>query len=267
MSVENRIHVEETESPLPRGVGDTGSDGSWREGDNMTRTWKCVRLASLLLVSVFALVAHADSVSMQLTGVGNGTVMGGVYVNPYNATVNGTPTIVICDDFAADSYLGETWTANVSTFSDLSKTKWGTSAALQYNEAAWLTIQLLQLSPADTATQSAISFAIWELFTPTASLSLNPTQQAATQVWLDAVAKASQSFSAGQFSDFVVYTPDASKPIMVGGTVISPTNPPQEFLARIRVAEPSALGLLLFNLTAVVGAAFLMRRRVISHVE
>ena len=49
-------------------------------------------------------------------------VMNGIYVGPYNATVNGQSAQIICDDFADDTYLNQSWTANVTTFSNL--TSW-----------------------------------------------------------------------------------------------------------------------------------------------
>ena len=38
---------------------------------------------------------QADTASIQLTGVGNGSTMGGVYVSPYTATVNAVSDLVI----------------------------------------------------------------------------------------------------------------------------------------------------------------------------
>ncbi len=100
--------------------------------------------AFLLLLAPFAV---ADS--MTLTSAGN-IVMAGVYVGPYTATVNGVTTTVICDDFADETYLGESWTASSTTFSSLGSTlntqKWNLSGSQQtqlYNEAAWLVTQLL----------------------------------------------------------------------------------------------------------------------------
>jgi hypothetical protein len=228
----------------------------------LNKTLKKFALVGLVAVFGLTSLAYADSVSMHLTGVGNGTVLGGVYVNPYNATVNGTPTVVICDDFAANSYLDETWTANVSTFANLSQTKWGAGMAAQYYQAAWLTLQLLQPG-VSTANQGFISYAIWSLFTPTAADGLTASQKTAVQAWVTAAA--SQSLNAGMFADFVVYTPDVTKPIMVGSNVISGKNPPQEFIAR--VPEASALALLLTTLGATLFGAFLFRRRMVLSIN
>ena len=54
--------------------------------------------------------ALADT-SITLTGAGNNPV-DGIYVGPYYATVNGVAnTPVICDDFADEVYLNESWGA------------------------------------------------------------------------------------------------------------------------------------------------------------
>jgi hypothetical protein len=228
----------------------------------LNKTLKKFALVGLVAVFGLTSLAYADSVSMHLTGVGNGTVLGGVYVNPYNATVNGTPTVVICDDFAAHSYVDETWTANVSTFADLGSTKWGAGMAQQYYQAAWLTLQLL--APGiNTTDQSYISFAIWSLFTPSALDGLAKEQLQGINAWVTSAK--SQNLNAGMFSDFVVYTPDASKAFMVGGNLIPSTEPPQEFIAR--VPEASALALLLTTLGATLFAAFLFRRRMVLSID
>ena len=50
---------------------------------------------------------------MTLTGLGQGNVMAGVDTSLYAGTINGTPTTIICDDFADDSFMNESWQANV----------------------------------------------------------------------------------------------------------------------------------------------------------
>src|ERR1700680_2763448 len=89
-----------------------------------------------------ASTAKADSVSVTLTGASGG-VQGGVFTSPYYATVGTTTNVpIVCDDYAHSVYLGESWTASVSTFANLSNARFwqGTQAAtlLLYDEAAYL---------------------------------------------------------------------------------------------------------------------------------
>ena len=227
----------------------------------MVKTGKLIRNILLLAGSMFLSVAFGDStVSMALTGVGNGTVVGPAYVNPYNGTVNNSPTLLICDDFAAESYVGETWKANAISFADLSanlsNTKWGSLGASinLYYEAAWLSDALLAAYAAnDTVKQGQLSYAIWGLFTPSAL-----QYSAGAQGWIDqAVAAVTASgFSAAQFNNYVIYTPIAGTAYL--GTRAMST--PQEFIAR--TPEGSAIALLLFNLAGMLMFAFVFRRRI-----
>jgi hypothetical protein len=118
-------------------------------------------LFSLLL---FVVPAFADPVNVQLTGVG-GANQGGVYVTPYLLSINGgTPINVICNDYSHDVWIGETWTANISTFSNLSGARFGTQDTQQYDEAAWLYNQYLTGQSGYSA--GDVNFAIWALFNP-----------------------------------------------------------------------------------------------------
>ncbi|MGA9511707.1 MAG: hypothetical protein WBV55_24000, partial [Candidatus Sulfotelmatobacter sp.] len=85
---------------------------------------------------------------------------------------------VICDDFADDTSIGDHWTATASAFPTSSSgsigTSWGLAggALKQYDEVAWLSLQLLSLpssvQPANALTlQVEDSFAIWAVFDPT----------------------------------------------------------------------------------------------------
>jgi len=113
-----------------------------------------------------------------LTGVGDGATLGDVYVDPYTATVGGvTNTPVICDDWSDNTYLPETWTANVNTISTVYT---GTSPLFAYSktgnpngtktpgtlyaEAAYLASLLLNNT--NSTQQGEISFALWELTYP-----------------------------------------------------------------------------------------------------
>ena len=219
----------------------------------------------LFLAVVFSLgpAAFADQVNITLTSAGS-NVLAGIYVNPYTATVNGVTSTVICDDFSADTYVGESWTADVYTFDDLSNTKfgqiYGAAASSKYNQAAWLTLQLLGTTNATI--RRSISYAIWGTMDSSALTYLTtkaPAYVAATTDWMNQAQ--SQTFAAGQFSNFVVYTPNLNFAVTCNGGPC-PSIPPQELLA-IRASESSAAELLIFNLIAVTAIAFVFRRRLL----
>ena len=89
------------------------------------RTYRNLWLAvAAVALSIAPCAFGQGQVNINLTGAGN-NVMDGVYVGPYTATVNGSSTQIICDDFSDESYVGESWTANVTTLSNLNGTKWG----------------------------------------------------------------------------------------------------------------------------------------------
>lgn len=219
-----------------------------------------MRISTRIVLSVvvgafafFAPAALADTASMVLTGVGNNGAMGGVYVGPYVATVNGAQgTPVICDDYADESYLNESWTANVSTFADLSNTKWAglSNSTTLYEEAAWLAEQLVS-APASQA--GDIQFAIWVIFDPAALGTLSSTDQANVECLI--MNAQNQTFWSGEFSNILIYTPNTNDPILCDGQNCAKT-PPQEFM--VVTPEPSELILLLVGL---LGFAIVVARK------
>ena len=209
----------------------------------------CIAALGVLWLAPYAV---ADSVSMVLTGAGP-NVMGGVYVGAYNATINGVSTKVICDDFADDTYLNESWTASVTDFSHLSGTKWKSPSL--YNEAAWLSLQMLSAS--DPTTVGEIHYAIWGLFNSDAITDLgavNAGYAHAAQDWIGQGA----AHTTGDFSNFLVYTPDSGSARCNGGPC---RTPPQEFLA-VRVPESPFLITFAGDMLALGLIAALLRRLV-----
>jgi hypothetical protein len=185
-----------------------------------------VSLSSLLFLAV---PAFADPVGVQLTGV-QGGYQGGVYVTPYYLSINGgTPIDVVCDDYTHEVWVGEAWSANVSTFSNLGDTRWGSSDTQQYDEAAWLYEQYLN----GNASAGDVNFAIWSLF--------DPQLNASTPGWDQGVSNllswAGQWYSDGaggvNFSDFMIITPTDGGP-----------GSPQEYLAVQPTPEPGTLVLM-----------------------
>jgi len=208
-----------------------------------------------------------QTASMTLTSGGT-NVLDGVYVDTYTVSINGVSTQVICDDYRDDSYIGESWTANVANFSNLSgtqnTTEWGlgAKATQDYNEAAWLTLQML--STTNKMTAGEIQFAIWGVFDPSAIPNLtsyNSNDGAAAQRWLNNAA--SQTWTQNEFSQFSVYSANTSDPITCNGGPC-PNSPPQEFLA---VAESPFVITLGADLLGLALAALIFRRRLVRAIS
>lgn len=224
------------------------------------------------VLSIFAGGAFADT-TMTLTGFGDGYVFGGIFIDPYTATVGSQTNVsVLCDDWSNNTYQNETWKVNVINLSTAGTTGsplFGNNQAL-YNELAWLGSQML-LNPTDHTTQLEASFAIWDLSYPynspqdsTAPLAFLASQFSdgtndvvyKAAVSLENKAKTTEStFNAQGWS---ILTP-------IAGTQSAPgvSNPglPQEFLTYQSIPEPSSLGFLLA--AGLVAVLCVKRRRVI----
>ena len=136
-------------------------------------------LAALLLSTPFA---KADSTTMQFTGV-NGANNGVYYVSPYAGTMNyGTSSaqsvVLFCDDINNEVSFNQVWTANVTSLASgnftstrygnasvntgLSTNPYASSAAVLYQEAAWLVTQFSS-HPGDYV---SLQYALWNLMSP-----------------------------------------------------------------------------------------------------
>ena len=225
----------------------------------MTRTLGILTI--LLGMAISALPLRADTL-ITLTGAGAGNVLDGVYTSPYTGTVGGVAnTPIICDDFADDSYIGESWSATVSTVASLAgNVKWASEANAQqnYEIAAWLAEDLLSTSN-KTATED-ISFAIWLALDPNVAtyLSSDPGTLTAAQGWITAAENAitTDDLTAADFANVLVYTPVAGTAVNCNGEPC-PENSPQEFLV-VDAPEPGSILLLALGLVAL--AAFARRR-------
>jgi len=226
---------------------------------------------SLALMAVSACMGAVtpDLVTIRLTSAGN-NIMGGVYVNPYTALIDGVSTLVICDDFVDNAYVNEVWTAQkFSMTDDLSSTRMAENSSLTgssltdaYKAAAYLATRLL--SETDKTERGKISFALWAAFdsdswTSGALATLTSAQRAGAQNYLAEARAATEGLSAASFYGVSIYSPvsvigcpDAAHPC--------PSTPPQEMLV-VKAAEPFTVLTLALELGGVVGIYAFARRR------
>jgi hypothetical protein len=202
-------------------------------------------------VICFGTYSFGQAANMTMSDPGN-NVMNGVYVGPYNGTVNGVSAQIICDDFADESYSNESWTATVTTVANLNGTKWGNNTAL-YDEAAYFATQMIGLESNPTANAQTIgymSYVIWALFDAKDVKNWLTSQgQSGINTW-----NAIQVYlaSAGKYagftppSNFFIFTPNLNNQITCNGGPC-PTAPPQEFIGFVNMPEGgSPLTYLLF---------------------
>jgi len=206
----------------------------------MTKACKLSLFALVALLFAAAPAAFADSATLTLTSAGS-NIADGVYVGPYTATIAGTPgsVQVICDDYSHDSYVGETWTANMSSFPSLSSVRFTSgNEALNYDEVAYLANTLFNLGGTDNAQADALQFAIWDIFDPSAiatSTCFGANPYDCVNYWLTAAG--TQSYTPGEFSNILIYTPQT-------------TGNPQEFI--VQTPEPGTLLLLFMGLAGLI---------------
>jgi hypothetical protein len=203
--------------------------------------------------------------------------MGGVYTSPYIATIGGVTGInVICDDFADDSYVPETWTTyvtNLPTVTASSPVKWtgsGYGSAVGYSlsqsnayaTAAYLAIQLLGTDQSTQAGQTIageLSFAMWALFDPAAYNNISGSVLTAAKA--DLVTAIQNHGLLSSYTNVSLYSYDAAAglPVGCGGTC---GTPPQEFIV-VKMPEPPSFAILAVDLLGVIGlvAFFRWRRR------
>jgi hypothetical protein len=187
---------------------------------------------------------------MDLTAANLGP-LGGVYTSPYTFTINTTTGVqAICDDFADEIQLNETWTATVNT--SLTGTLWGTTDSnvggsynpiKAYDEATWLASQLLfptVACPANSGNCSGdISYAIWAVFYPNAlnNLSGSANDLSDATWWMTEAATFGVPGGSNptlNLHGFEILTPIDSTASWTGHN-------PQEFLLYVPEAPTSAL--------------------------
>jgi hypothetical protein len=244
----------------------------------MQKSWYLVGAAMLL--ATCPLLASPPTVTFNLTGVGSGANLGGVYTSPYSGNINGASTIpVICDDFADDSYVPESWTAYVTQLSSIlsetstdSTLKWASgwngtgpmspqelTQVQAYGAAALLAIDILTSSG---LTQEEYSYAMWELFDPIdASAALPSADQSTVQSFVQtAVSEATGGNLSAYLNGATVTIYSYDTGAQGGGCPGTGCPQPQEFIT-VSMAEPPSSALLGFDLLAVGGLIFISRRR------
>jgi hypothetical protein len=206
-------------------------------------------ILAVLAVATFAL---ADTATVTIVNVGPGSVGGpnvggNVYVYPYYMSVNGSSTLtpMICDDYAHEVYLGESWTATVSSFTNLSSAEYFNlpGSTKLYEEAAYLYAQI-GTSPTNAVLDN---YAIWYLFNPSNSDLLTGLEEAGLTVTeiKNLIANAGiaiASLPASYWNQFAIYTPV--------GNPGSDTYPQEMigFVTVTNVSEPGIAALLGFGL-------------------
>jgi len=246
---------------------------------NLFRKYWLLTVAAVLL---FASASSAQTVSMTITGVNpTGTSLGGVFTDPYQGTVNGTPATIVCDDWADETYLPESWQANANnlasagvSLSTLTPVKWdpllggktpGPDGTQQlYNEVAYLVTELLATN--DPTKQADISYALWQLTcsAPVATVGnlcsksdlpfsklTGADLTNATNYLNDAL---NITFTPGEYSNFTIYTP-------VAGSGTNGTTP-QEFI--VLTPESSTVVMVGADMLGLLALAFFFRRRLVQ---
>jgi hypothetical protein len=256
----------------------------------MQKSWYLVVVALALMFLATGPLAALPPTTFNLTGVGSGANLAGVYTSPYSGTVSpGGPTIpVICDDFADDSYVPEQWTANVTSLSSLTpgttngELKWANATvggvtltqAQAYTVAAYLAGEILT-SVAGSAAQEDLSYAMWGLFDPTGTTNdlgafawlqyygYNNDETIAMNDLTSAVSYVqTHNLGPSNYANVTIYSYDTAAnpngPTCNGGTC--PNSPPQEFIT-VSMAEPPSAALFLLDLLFVAGLTLFVRRR------
>jgi hypothetical protein len=217
---------------------------------------------SLLTALLLSGSAFADD-NLTFTGAG-GNNLGGVYTYPYDFTVNGNSTQLMCDTFNNEIYNGEQWTATESgipTGSGL----FGATSSANYAAAglifdAMLGVNGVTLGGVVTNSNDA-NWAVWALFSSTALNDItNNTggfpagDTTALAIYNAALTTADGGVPSSDFTGITIYTPVA------GSQNPSTDGTPQEFLGYSAVPEPSELSLLgVLALFGVSGFAFRKR--------
>jgi hypothetical protein len=238
----------------------------------MTRT-ACF---AILVIFCSGSGAFGDN-TLTLLNEAQSMVMGGVYTSPYTLSINGTPTLAICDDFLTDISNGFTWNAVATSESSLvasdtlsdalpsADVRFDTTpstnpTALQqgsdYSVAAYLAEELFAVYQTDETAAGEISYAIWDLFDPgllnsdnTGFGTLLESERMAALQYLAVARLATTPFSANEY--VTVYTASPNSHIS------------QEFLT-VSMAEPPSSAILGLYVLSFGVLSLIFRRRIVK---
>jgi len=233
-----------------------------------------VGIAAVLLLAPLAAFSQ-NQVSLELLDGGNNGSMGGVYVGPYDASVNQSKqsTQIICDDFEHEVTPGESWTATVTSVSSLATNgtaglNWGsTLAGADLGGAMFSSLQgyyamaelATQLLTANSNQASYLAYAIWAVFDGNAVQSwigshggFPPGFWAAVQSM--ALTALQGSYNSSTFAGWEILT-------AVSGTQSAGNGPPQEFFVFVPEGGTALMYLLLAGFACFGTMYFKSRRR------
>ncbi len=192
-------------------------------------------MKTVIALTLFAATAlFASPVTVHLVDTGNGVSDGTFFVGPYDITINGSSYKAMCYDIADDETVGDTWTANKLSITDV--TGGGgqfspmSNSSFKYQEVAYLA----SFSPSTAAAQIDLQHAVWSLFAPAAV-----TITAGVQSWLTNATAHAASYDSSHVS--FLEAPNHQAVIV--------TSP-----------EPSAASLLLIGAGLWLVSRFILRR-------
>jgi hypothetical protein len=246
------------------------------------KSWYFIVAALGIALLVASPLAAQPTTPFYLNGAGSGANLAGVYTSPYSGgTTPSATAAVICDDFADESYVPESWTAYVTQLPTLSNgplsyLKWSgatvgattLSQAAAYTVAAVLATDILT-STTGSQTQEDYSYALWELFDYTDAynqlIAYGDVGDASNaQSYLNAAVTNVETnhLTPNNYANVTIYSYDTGATGACGG----PCPAPQEFIT-VNMAEPSSPALLGFDLLCVAGLVFFVHRRFAGSVK